>query len=204
MLFSDGWCGSHDATVLYSPDDWLSRHSHNTAARAFRWSLYSFYRKKKGPMTKWVHHDMQASAINDLRCYITMEIFIYGTWGKSKRSWGKRTWLLPSWPIALPYKSSLTKNFKSLIGEFEAGINVEVELFNQSKGSKVNPSFLFEICVGIGVWKKRKYPCITTLALLIVECHGWQWYLMTHYTVPGDIIITHYTVPEDTEVFNSM
>ena len=51
--------------------------------------------------------------------------------------------------------------------------------------------------------RKGKYPHITTLALLIVECHGWQWYLMTHYTVPGDII-THYTVPEDTEVFNSM
>ena len=50
---------------------------------------------------------------------------------------------------------------------------------------------------------KGKYPRITTLALLIVECHGSQWYLMTHYIVPEDII-THYTVPEDTEAFNSM
>ena len=50
---------------------------------------------------------------------------------------------------------------------------------------------------------KGKYPRITTLALLIVECHGSQWYVMTHYIVPEDII-THYTVPEDTEVFNSM
>ena len=28
--------------------------------------------------------------------------------------------------------------------------------FNQSKGSKVNPSFLFEICVGIGIVEKER------------------------------------------------
>ena len=79
-------------------------------------------------MTKRVHHDMQA------QCYKWSQMLhnhgksLFMKWGKSKRSWGKRTWPLPSWPIAFSLQELFNKNFESLIGEFEAGTNVEVEL----------------------------------------------------------------------------
>ena len=52
-LFSNGWCGSHNAAMLYS----LMIDSADTAITQlqglFRWSLYSFTETKKGgAMTK--------------------------------------------------------------------------------------------------------------------------------------------------------
>ena len=101
----------------------LAQQPYHRPSRSSKGFSGGAYVREKWPMGNVVTRT--CGAICGLSCYITMYL---QNVGQEQGAVGDTARLSPSWPIALSLQELFNKNFKSLIGEFEAGTNVEVEL----------------------------------------------------------------------------